>query len=49
MIYFDPTVKQGLLGDSRLLRPDGLIVGHAESLTGLDALHDDRTAVYRQA
>jgi chemotaxis protein methyltransferase CheR len=36
MIYFDQSVREGLLGEiSRLLRPGGhLIVGHAESLSG---------------
>lgn len=52
MIYFDPTVKQGLLREFyRLLRPDGhLIVGHAESLTGLDVPFTMiEPAVYRRA
>lgn len=38
MIYFDPAVKKALLTDMhRLLRPGGfLVIGHAESLSGLD-------------
>ncbi|MFN8548143.1 MAG: protein-glutamate O-methyltransferase CheR [Candidatus Eisenbacteria bacterium] len=38
MIYFDPQIKKNLVTDMhRLLRPDGfLIIGHAESLNGLD-------------
>jgi len=37
MIYFDRTVRQGLVSEiERLLRPDGILVtGHSETLTGL--------------
>jgi chemotaxis protein methyltransferase CheR len=51
MIYFDRTVRQGLLDEiTRLLVPGGLLfVGHAESLTGmLSGLRTLRPACYRK-
>lgn len=49
MIYFDDTVRKNLLAEiHRLLKPGGnLIVGHAESLTGmLSKFHSVRPSVY---
>jgi len=51
MIYFDDTVRRGLLSDiHRLLRDDGfLFVGHAESLTGMvSAFRTVQPSVYRK-
>lgn len=49
MIYFDSTVRKGLLKEAyRLLKPGGyLMVGHAESLTGmLSNFETVRPAIY---
>jgi len=49
MIYFDDTVRKNLLSEIfRLLKPGGyLIVGHAESLTGmLSKFKSVRPSVY---
>lgn len=51
MIYFDNRVRQGLLDEcNRLLKPGGyLIVGHAESLTGLlSGFKSVQPAVYQK-
>lgn len=52
MIYFDNTVRSRLLNEfHRLLRPGGLLmVGHAESLTGLDTgFERSGASVYKKA